>query len=200
MLQTIVDETHELVRLIDNLLDMARLDAGSLEPNRQWHVLEELIGSALARLRRDLAGRHVQVHIPADLPLLHVDGFLLEQVFVNLLENAARYTPVGTELEISAHCVGNRTEIRFADNGPGLPPGSETKVFEKFFRGAAASPDARRGVGLGLAICQGMIQSLGGRITAANRPQGGAEFIISLPCNQRSAPAAVSNFPASAVS
>ena len=91
---------------------------------------------------------------------------------MNLLENAARYTPAGTEIEISAKCVGNRAEIRVADNGPGLPPGSESKVFEKFFRAAASSPDARRGVGLGLAICQGMVQSLGGRITAANRPTG----------------------------
>ena len=200
MLQTIVDETHQLVRLIDNLLDMARLDAGSLALNRQWHVLEELVGSALARLRRELVNHHVQVHIPADLPLLHVDGFLLEQVFVNLLENAARYTPAGTKIEISAKCVGNRTEIRVADNGPGLPPGSEMKVFEKFFRAAASSPDARRGVGLGLAICQGMIQSLGGRITAANRPTGGAEFVISLPCDRQMAPLAVSDLPASATS
>ncbi len=108
MLQTIVDETHQLVRLIDNLLDMARLDAGSLTPNRQWHVLEELVGSALARLRGELGNRHVSVHIPTDFPLIHVDGFLLEQVFVNLLENAARYTPSGTEIEISAQCAGNQ--------------------------------------------------------------------------------------------
>ncbi len=200
MLQTIVDETHQLVRLIDNLLDMARLDAGSLTPNRQWHVLEELVGSALARLRGELGNRHVSVHIPTEFPLIHVDGFLLEQVFVNLLENAARYTPSGTEIEISAQCAGNQTEIRFADNGPGLPPGSETKVFEKFYRGSAGSPDSRRGVGLGLAICQGMIQSLGGCITAANRPQGGADFIVSLPCDQQRSPMAAGDLPVAATS
>jgi two-component system, OmpR family, sensor histidine kinase KdpD len=129
-----------------------------------------------------------------------VDGFLLEQAFVNLLENASRYTPSGTDLEISAKTIGNRIEIRFADKGPGLSPGTETKVFDKFFRGTTATPDGRRGVGLGLAICQGIVQAHGGTISASNRASGGAEFVISLSCKQQSPQAAVAQSPSLAES
>jgi two-component system sensor histidine kinase KdpD len=198
MLQTLVDESHQVVRLVDNLLEMARLDSGSVALNQQWHVLEELIGSALRRLRKELGQRTVRVHIPADFPLLLIDGFLMEQVFVNLLENASRYTPAGATLEISASTSGKRAEIRFADNGPGLPRGSESRVFDKFFRGSTNPPDGRRGVGLGLAICQGIVTAMGGRITAGNRPEGGAEFVISLACQQQTPRIALEECPAPA--
>ncbi len=184
-----------LVRLVENLLDMAKLESGSTVLNRQWHVLKELIGSALARVRGELASHSVKVRIAESFPLILVDGFLLEQAFVNLLENASRYTPPNSEIELSAKSVGTRVEIRFADNGPGLPPGAETKVFDKFFRGTTATPDGRRGVGLGLAICQGIIQAHGGKISAANRSGGGAEFVISIPCQQQSPQAAVAQSP-----
>jgi two-component system sensor histidine kinase KdpD len=197
MLETLVSESHQLVRLVENLLEMARLESGSVQLNRQWHVLEELVGSALARARGGLESHHVRVQIPENFPLILVDGFLLEQAFVNLLENAARYTLPGTQIEISAATPPNRVEIHFADNGPGLPPGTESKIFEKFFRAATTTPaDGRRGVGLGLAICQGIIQAHGGRITAANRSTGGAEFTISMPCKQQSPQVAISASPA----
>jgi two-component system, OmpR family, sensor histidine kinase KdpD len=185
MLQAVVDESSRLSRLVDNLLDMARLDSGSVVPNRQWHVFEELVGSALGSLKRELKRHRVQVQIPRDLPLVHVDGVLMEQVLVNLLENASRYTPGGTKIDISAQQHGNRVEIHVADDGPGLPPGSESKIFDKFFRGTTIAADGRRGVGLGLTICQAILQAHGGRITAANRLQGGAEFVISLPHEQQ---------------
>ena len=118
----------------------------------------------------------MRVNIPADFPLLNIDGFLMEQVLVNLLENASRYTPAGSEIEISAVAKDKRAEIRIADNGPGLPAGSEQKVFDKFFRGATVAPDGRRGVGLGLAICQAIVEAHGGKITAANRREGGADI------------------------
>ena len=149
----------------------------------------------LARVRGELASHSVKVQIAESFPLILVDGFLLEQAFVNLLENASRYTPPNSEIELSAKSVGTRVEIRFADNGPGLPPGAETKVFDKFFRGTTATPDGRHGVGLGLAICQGIIQAHGGNISAANRPGGGAEFVISIPCQQQSPQAAVAQSP-----
>jgi two-component system sensor histidine kinase KdpD len=186
------------VRLVDNLLEMARLDAGAVALNQQWHVLEELVGSALHRLRMELAPRTVRVSIPSDYPLLLIDGFLMEQVFVNLLENASRYTPAGATIEISAAVAGKRTDIRFADNGPGLPRGSESRVFDKFFRGSTNPPDGRRGVGLGLAICQGIVTAMGGRITATNRPEGGAEFVISLSCQQQTPRIALEECPAPA--
>ena len=180
LLQSVVDESRRLTRLVENLLDMARLDSGSVALNRQWHVLEEIVGVALEAVKRELREHQVRVAIPADFPLLKIDGFLMEQVFVNLLENASRYTPAGSEIEISARAIGNRVEIRVADNGPGLPAGSEASIFDKFFRGATVAPDGRRGVGLGLAICRAIVEAHGGRIAAANRPQGGAEFVITL--------------------
>ena len=181
MLQTLVDESLRLARLVDNLLDMARLDSGSATLDRQWHVLEETVGLALAAEKRALERHDVSVGIPADFPLLWIDGFLFEQVFINLLENAARYTPPGAKIDIVAKVIGNAALIEVADSGPGLSAGSESKVFDKFFRGATSSPDGRRGVGLGLAICKAIVKAHGGEITAGNRPGGGAAFQIVLP-------------------
>jgi two-component system sensor histidine kinase KdpD len=186
ILQTLVRESHQLVRLVENLLDMAKLESGLLELNRQWQVLEEIIGSAIERLRRELGDRKIAVDLPIDFPLIHVDGLLLEQVLANLLENVARYTPPDASIQILARTLGPAIELVVSDNGPGLPPNCETKIFEKFYRGASATADGRRGVGLGLAICQGMITAHGGRIVAANRASGGAKFMITLPCQQQS--------------
>jgi two-component system sensor histidine kinase KdpD len=183
LLYTIVEESRRLARLVDNLLDMTRLESGAVAPNRQWHVLEEIIGSVRTRLHRELDRHPLRVQIEEGFPLLHVDGLLLEQVFVNLLENAGRYTPDGSPIEISAVCENQKAVIRVSDAGPGLPPGSEEQVFDKFFRGGAPTPDGRRGVGLGLAICQAIIKAHGGWISASNRPTGGAEFTITLPCD-----------------
>jgi two-component system sensor histidine kinase KdpD len=180
LLQSIADEARRLGRLVDNLLDMSRLDSGAVALDRQWHVLEELIGSARSRLRRVLPDHPIRIEVPADLPLLFVDGVLVEQLLVNLLENAAAYTPPGTPIEVSARVQEGRAELRVADEGPGLPPGTEERVFDKFYRGAPA-PDGRRGVGLGLAICRAIAAAHGGVIRAANRPGGGAEFIVTLP-------------------
>jgi two-component system sensor histidine kinase KdpD len=184
LLQSVVDESRRLNRLVENLLDMARLDSGSVSLNRQWHVLEEIVGVALDAAKRELGEHRVRISIPADLPLVHVDGFLLEQVLVNLLENASRYTPARSEIEITGKAGDRRIEIRVADNGAGLPPGSEARIFDKFFRGATVAPDGRRGVGLGLAICRAIVEAHGGRIAAANRAQGGAEFVITLPVTE----------------
>jgi two-component system, OmpR family, sensor histidine kinase KdpD len=181
LLQSIVDESRRLTRLVENLLDMARLDSGSIALNRQWQVLEEIVGLALAAARRELAEHQVRVTISDDFPLLNVDGFLIEQLLVNLLENASRYTPAGSEIEITASFGDRSAAIRVFDNGPGLPAGSESKVFDKFFRGSAVAPDGRRGVGLGLAICRAIAEAHGGRISARNPPEGGAEFIVVLP-------------------
>jgi two-component system sensor histidine kinase KdpD len=184
LMQTIAEESRRMTRLVDNLLDMTRLESGSLVINKQWHVLEEIVGSALGRLKQELQQHTVTVHIPVEFPLIQVDGVLLEQAFVNLLDNAARYTPPGSCIDISARQLDESTEIVVSDNGPGLPPGSERRVFEKFFRGATAA-DSRRGVGLGLAICEAIIRTHGGLITARNHSKGGAEFTIRLPSKEK---------------
>jgi two-component system sensor histidine kinase KdpD len=183
-LQTLIDESRRLTRLVENLLDMARLDSGAVVLNRQWHVLEETVGVALNAVKRDLKDFEVKVDIPADFPLVKIDAFLIEQVLVNLLENASRYTPVGSTIEISAIARTKHVEIHVADNGPGIPPGSEKTIFDKFFRGSSVTPDGRRGVGLGLAICRAIVEAHGGDIRATNRDGKGADFVVSLPCGE----------------
>lgn len=184
LLQTIVEEAHRLHRLVENLLDMTRLQSGAITLNQQWHVLEEIVGTARSRLKRELEHHLVQVDIAADVPLVHVDAILIEQVLVNLLENAARYTPAGSAIDITIRREGDRVAVRVADRGPGLTVGTEERIFDAFVRGTAPAPDSRRGVGLGLAICRGLVTAHGGRISANNRPGGGAEFVVSLPCDR----------------
>lgn len=184
MLHTIVDESLRLGRLVDNLLDMTRVDAGALELHSQWQVVEEVVGSALHRLRRVLSDRVVTTHVPMDLPLVWFDGALIEQVLINMLENAVRYTPTTTPIEISARIHAGAMCFEVRDHGPGVPPGSESLVFEKFYRGLNTVSDGRRGTGLGLTICRAIVRAHGGRIGVENSPAGGARFWFTLPLNE----------------
>ena len=165
--------------LVGNLLDMARLEAGAVQLNKQWQPLEEVVGSALAICNQQLGKRSVQVNLSDDLPLLHLDAVLFERVLVNLLENAAKYTPDGTQIDIIARARNDQVVINVEDHGPGLPLGKEEAIFEKFERGNKES--ATPGVGLGLAICRAIVQAHGGTISGANREGGGARFTIILP-------------------
>ena len=183
VLETIVDETRQLGRQVDNLLDWGRLNSTATPLAREWQVFDELVGVALFRLRRELATHEVRIDLPADLPLLWIAGDLMVQVLVNLLSNATRYTPVGSLIEISGRRAGDRLEVKVADNGPGLPAGSEEAIFQKFVRGADKVADGRRGLGLGLSICRSIVAAHDGTILARNGPTGGAEFVISLPCS-----------------
>jgi two-component system sensor histidine kinase KdpD len=175
---TICVEAERLERFVGNLLEMTRVDAGALEVKREWIPLEEPIGSALTRLESKLAGRSIHVPLPLEFPLVWVDPVLLEQVFYNLLENATKYTPAGSSLEISARVAESELVIELSDHGPGLPAGPENQVFERFFRGPGTGT---RGAGLGLAICRGIVQAHGGTIIAENRVEGGATFRVTLP-------------------
>ena len=182
LLKAILDESQRMNRLIGNLLDMIRVETGALEVQRDWQPLEEIVGVALIRLEERLKGHPVEVKLPPDLPLLEVDGLLMEQVFVNLLENAAKYTPAGTPVAITAAARDGVVEVTVADRGPGLPPGEADKVFDKFYRvPVGVNGAATGGVGLGLTICRGIITAHGGRIWAENRPGGGALFRFTIP-------------------
>lgn len=165
--------------LVNNLLDMARLEAGAVQLNRQWQPLEEVVGSALAACQAALKGRPIEVRLAEHLPLLHLDAVLIERVLVNLLENAAKYTPPGSPIELHAEQASGQVMICLDDRGPGLPPGREESLFQKFERGSRES--ALPGVGLGLAICRAIVQAHGGRIHAENREGGGARFTVTLP-------------------
>jgi two-component system sensor histidine kinase KdpD len=179
LLDSIVEEAQRMNRLIRNLLDMIRVETGSLQVQKEWQPLEDAVGVALIRLGERIRDHPVEVHLPADLPLVPLDAVLLEQVFINLLENAAKYTPAGTPIEISAAVGPGIVTISVADRGAGLAPGEEERVFEKFYRGGDAPPG--KGVGLGLTISRGIVIAHGGRIWAENRPGGGAVFRFTLP-------------------
>lgn len=178
LISMIHQEADRLGRLVTNLLEVTRLESGALNPNRDWQSLEELVGAALGRMDNALRGRKITVDIAADVPLLRVDALLIEQVFLNLLDNATRHTPDATEIAISARREGNEVVVTVADRGHGLPPGSEDRIFDKFFRGASASSGS--GAGLGLAIVRGFVEAHGGTVAARNREGGGAEFEFRL--------------------
>jgi two-component system sensor histidine kinase KdpD len=179
MLETVYGEAERMERLINNLLDMTRLESGGLTVKKEWLPLQEVVGSALQHMDRRLAGRTVTTHLDAGLPLVNVDPVAMEQVLSNLLDNAVQYTPAGSTIDVSAEASDSRVQITVADRGPGLPAGAEHRVFEKFFRAHGAAK-SRRGIGLGLAICRGIVEAHAGQITAANREGGGAVFRVSL--------------------
>ena len=173
------EEALRMNSLVNNLLDMARLQSGAVRLNRQWQPLEEVVGASLDAVRSTIAGHRIKVDLPDDLPLLELDAALIERVLSNLLENAAKYTPAGSTIAIGAAPSGADIDVWVADNGPGLPAGKEEEIFKKFERGQKES--ATPGVGLGLAICRAIIAAHGGTIRAENRREGGARFVFSLP-------------------
>jgi two-component system sensor histidine kinase KdpD len=185
--------------MVSNLLDMARLEAGAVPMRREWQPLEEVVGSALAASAPVLQGRPVRVRLADDLPLLHLDAVLFERVLVNLVENAAKYTPAECAIEISAMSSSSAVTILVDDHGPGLPPGREEALFEKFERGSKES--ALPGVGLGLAICRAIVQAHHGTIRGTNRPGpagiAGARFTIELPRGEPPADDGSASAPAS---
>lgn len=178
LLETLHEEAEHLNRLVQNLLEMTRLESGTLQLRSEWHPLEEVIGAALGRFTKRLQGRPVMMRIPPDLPLVLIDDVLIEQVLINLLDNAFKYTPAESPIEVTASSAGGVVVVEVADRGPGLSPGDETRIFDKFYRSGRGTV---RGAGLGLAICQGIVQAHGGRIWAENRPGGGVAFRFTLP-------------------
>jgi len=175
--KTILQESERLNRLIRNLLDMTRLESGAVQVNKEWLALEEVVGAALNRMEQRLVGREIAVTIPEDLPLVPFDMVLIEQVLINLLENAAKYTE--GPLEIRASLGPSEVQVEVADHGPGIPEGQEERVFEKFHR--ATREHSPGGVGLGLTSCRAILAAHGGRIWAQNREGGGASFRFALP-------------------
>jgi two-component system sensor histidine kinase KdpD len=181
------DEALRMSTLVANLLDMARIQSGEVKLNLEWQPLEEVVGSALRASAAQLQAHRVSTNLPPDLPLLRYDAVLIERVLANLLENAAKYTPAGAHIAISAALHGAWLQVTVADDGPGLPPGRADILFEKFTRGERES--AKPGVGLGLAICRAIVEAHGGTIRAASgqgaataaSPLGGAGFTFTLP-------------------
>jgi two-component system sensor histidine kinase KdpD len=178
LLESICEEADRLEKLVSNLLDMTRLESGAIGLKRDWIPLEELVGSALTRLENKLEDRTVNIDLPDGLPLLSVDPVLFEQLLINLLENALKYTPVSSPIDILAEQKDGFVTLDIADRGSGLTAGCEERIFEKFYRGVHVGVP---GAGLGLPICRGIAEAHGGNIRAENRPGGGSVFRVTLP-------------------
>ncbi|MBK9797211.1 MAG: sensor histidine kinase KdpD [Holophagaceae bacterium] len=179
LLQSAQEEAQRLHRLVSNLLDITRLESGSLDLHTEWMPVEEVVGAALNRRELATEAHRVRVSLPPDLPLVAMDGVLMEQLLLNLLDNALKYSPPGSPVDIKAWAVGKSLTISISDQGPGIAPGDEERIFEKLARGQTTAH--RPGSGLGLAICKGIATAHHGRIQATNHLQGGAHFLVTLP-------------------
>ena len=180
MAQAMTQQARQLSALVTNLLDMARLQNGSVNLRKDWQSSQEVIGSSIRAAQHALLGRVVQTDVSADLPLVEFDAVLMERVLVNLLENAAKYG--AAPIVVKASVTPDKLVLSIRDHGPGLPAqmvGREAELFDKFTRGNAES--ATPGVGLGLAICKAVVEAHRGQISAANAVGGGAEFKVVLP-------------------
>jgi two-component system, OmpR family, sensor histidine kinase KdpD len=177
LIQTVYDEAVRMDRIITNLLYMTRLEAGALQVHKERLPLEEVVGAAIVRIEDRLDGHVVKTDLPTDLPLVPMDGVLIEQVLLNLLDNALKYAPENSAIEVSARATDGSVTIEVSDHGSGIPSGDEERIFDKFYR---AAPAGTSGVGLGLTVSRGIIAAHGGRIWAENRPGGGAVFRFTL--------------------
>ncbi len=176
--ESILNEAERLHRLVANLLDLTRLEAGAIVLQRELQPIEEVVGVVLSRMERQLAEHPVETQIADDLPPVPIDGLLIQQVLVNLLDNAIKFAPPNVPIELRSYQTGSDLVVEVADRGPGLPPGEEIRVFDKFYR---VNGQSQSGSGIGLAICRGIVELHGGRIVVENRSEGGAVFRFTLP-------------------
>jgi two-component system sensor histidine kinase KdpD len=178
---TIEREADRLNRLVGNLLDMSRIEGEALKPEKEWYPIDELVHDVLDHMQFLLHGRDVRVSLPDDLPPVELDYLQMDQVLTNLLENAARYTPATSSIEISARVIDDALEISIGDYGPGIPLNDLERIFDKFYRVLGSPRRGAMGTGLGLAVCRGLVEAHGGHIWAENREEGGAIFRFTLP-------------------
>jgi two-component system sensor histidine kinase KdpD len=178
--QTIEREADRLNRLVGNLLDMSRIEGGALKPEKDWYEITELIADVLARMRPLLKQRQVTTELPPDQPLIEFDYVQMDQVLTNLIENAARYTPPDSPLDVGVQQDDESMLIHVADRGPGIPQADLERVFDKFYR-VKQKRQHPMGSGLGLAVCKGIVEAHGGRIWAQPREGGGVIFYVTLP-------------------
>ena len=182
LVETAREEAERLDGLVGNLLDMTRLETGHLRLLVDWYDLADVVGAALGQAERSLKGRRVAVDVPEDLPLVALDQVLIVQVLENLLDNAVKYSPPGSPIELRVRQAPASVEVRVADRGAGIPEAERERVFEKFYR--VGRPGSPSGTGLGLAICKGIVEAHHGRIWAEERPGGGTVIAFTLPLGE----------------
>jgi two-component system sensor histidine kinase KdpD len=184
--QAIEHEADRLNRLVENLLDMSRIEGGALKPEKEWYPIDELLHDVLDRMGPLLQGRAVTLHVPTDLPPVELDYMMIDQVVTNLIENVLRYTPAGSPIEIMASASATELVVSVADRGPGIPASDLERIFDKFYRvlDRARATGAVGGTGVGLSVCRGLIEAHDGRIWAANRQGRGAILRFTLPLHR----------------
>jgi len=181
LLETAFAESDRLNRLVSNLLDMTRMEAGALKISRKACELRDVLGVILEHLKEKIGARNIQIDIPNDFPEVSMDFFFMMKVFFNLIDNALKYSSADTPIDIKATALKDKVRIEIKDQGIGIPKEDLKRIFEKFYR--VARPQQIMGTGLGLSICKGIIEAHGGEISAQNNPDRGAIFIITIPLN-----------------
>lgn len=179
LLEAIDEETDRLNRLVTNLLDLSRIEAGALNLTRDWYEPAEVVNEVLDRSAHLLEGREVQLDLPAESTLIEIDFVMISEVLANLLENAVKYSPDGEKIRIAARKRDGMLEMRVEDRGAGIPPGEEEHIFDRFYR--VEKHPRSSGSGMGLAICRGFVEAHGGRILAEPNPGGGTCFVFTVP-------------------
>jgi two-component system sensor histidine kinase KdpD len=186
-LSDIEHEARRLSRIVGNLLDLSRVESGTLRPERGWYDIAALIDDVVGRLRSSTRTHPIQVRVPEDLPPVPLDYVEIDQVLSNLIENAARHTPQGSTIVVTARVERGEAIVEVADDGPGIAIDAMDRLFKPFLRGAGR--EGARGTGLGLAVARGLVEAHGGRISVRNRPEGGALFAFTLPVDREGKPA-----------
>ncbi|MBF0536830.1 MAG: sensor histidine kinase KdpD [Nitrospirae bacterium] len=181
LLQTIYEEAEHLNQIIRNVLNMTRIEAGAITIKKQWLTLEETFGASLNRLSERLKDRAVEITLPEDLPMLYLDPLLIEQVLINLLDNAIKYTPAASPIALCATVKDAWITVEVKDKGPGIKEGEQERIFDKFVRSSSKAG----GIGLGLTICRAIVTAHGGKVWAENRHDGGATFKFTLPIGKQ---------------
>jgi two-component system sensor histidine kinase KdpD len=182
LVASIAAKSREMSELISNVLDLMRFEAGEVKLRLDWQAVDDIVGTALGRLEQRLKDYPVDVQLPPDLPAIRLDAPLMTQVLANLLENVAKHTPPNTRIRISGEVLDGAVRLSVEDNGPGLPSGDPERLFAKFQRGR--DEGSAGGAGLGLAISRAIVDTHGGTINAANLPDGGASFTVTLPIGE----------------
>jgi two-component system sensor histidine kinase KdpD len=181
LLENAFEESARLNRLVGNLLDMTRMEAGALRISRKPCELRDVLGASLEQLKEKIGPRNIRIDIPRDFPEVPMDFAFMMKVFFNLIDNALKYSPLGTSIDIKAAVFKDKVKIEITDQGIGIPKGDLKRIFDKFYR--VERPRQIMGTGLGLSICKGIIEAHGGQITAQNNPDRGVTFIITIPLN-----------------
>jgi two-component system sensor histidine kinase KdpD len=180
-LANIEHNADRLDKIVSNLLDLSRIDAGLVQPDRQYFPIGSVVDDVVARLGILFTDHPVELDVSDDLPPVPIDYVAIDRVLSNLLENAVRHTPAGTPIRITAHLLDDVVEVAVSDEGPGIGAAALPHVFERFFRGSTPRPDVRRGAGLGLAVAKGLVEAHGGKIRVESSPGHGATFAFTLP-------------------